>query len=475
MINAPTNAVSAEVTPIDTSARVPLLLLVGSGLVWLVVSGILALITSIQLHSPNFLTDFSWLTHGRAQAMRETSFVYGWAANAGLAIALWVLGRLGGNPLRALNWTIVGTLFWNFGVAAGLVGIGAGYMTSFSMLQLPGAIQPVMLFSYATIAISGVLAWGGRRTDGTFAAQWYAAAALFVFPWLFTAAQAVLIWSPVRGVAQAVAAGWFTQGAWTLWLAPLALSGAYYIIPKTAGRVIPGYEFAPLAFWVLIFVGGWTGGRHLIGGPVPAWVATLAVVAGGLLIFHYMVVLLNLRLVTHSAGTAAKYLRFGVIAYMLVGILELITSFRGAMTALQFTFFSSALEQLGLYGAVSMMFFGAIYYMVPRITGMAWASGALAAGHRVLVTLGIVLLVVSLGAAGWTQGRDLLNPQTGFGQILDHLRLPLLGVTAANLILLGANLLLLVNFCKTACSCCSRDVNTVQIFRQPTTLEASAT
>ena len=96
--------------------------------------------------------------------------------------------------------------------------------------------------------------WRGRvgKTDGTFASQWYAVAALFLFPWMLCAAQAVLLWWPVRGTVQAIAAGWYAQGAWSLWLAPLALTGAYYIVPKVAGRVLPTYESAPLGFWTLI-------------------------------------------------------------------------------------------------------------------------------------------------------------------------------------------------------------------------------
>lgn len=471
MINAPTNAASAEVTTIDTSARIPLLLLVGSGLVWLVVSGIFALIASIQLHSPHFLSDCSWFTHGRVQAIRESSFIYGWAANAGLALALWVLGRLGGNPLRALNWVVIGTLFWNLGLALGLAGIAGGYMTSFSMLQLPAAIQPLMLFAYAAIAISGILAWGGRRTDGTYAAQWYAVGALFMFPWLFSAAQAVLIWTPVRGTAQAIAASWFAQSAWTLWLAPLALGAAYYVVPKTSGKVVPGYEFAPLSFWVLVFLGAWTGGRHLIGGPVPAWVPTMAVTAASMLIFHYVVVLANLR--AGGRGVSGSYLGFGLMAYLLFGVLELVLCFRGTALGVQFTFLSVALEQLGLYAAVSMMLFGSLYYMVPRVAGAAWSSGSLATGHRIGVMIGIVLLLVSLVAAGWTQSGNLLDPKVSFAQINEHIRTPLLGVTAANLLLLGANLLLLVNFCKTACACSAAESRQA-LFRQPASLEVSA-
>ncbi len=476
MINAPTNAASAEVTAIDTQARGPLLLLLGSGLVWLVASGILALITSIQLHTPAFMADCEWLTFGRAQALRETAFVYGWCANAGLAVALWVLGRLGGYPLRGLNWVVVGTLFWNLGITAGLVGIATGDMTSFSLLQLPRYVQPLLAFAYATIAISGVLAWSGRKTDGTFAAQWYAVAALFIFPWLLVAAQAVLLWMPVRGTVQAIAAGWFTQGAWSLWLAPLALTGVYYIVPKVAGRVLPTYESAPLGFWTLIFMGAWTGGRHLIGGPVPAWISTMAVVASGLLLFHYIVILLNFRIAFRAKGTAIKFIRVGLVAYMVVGLLELITSFRAIAVETQFTFLATALEQLGLYGGVSMLFFGAIYYMVPRLTGTTWASAGLGAGHRVLVIFGVVLSVVTLAVAGWTQGSALLDAKTTYAVIFGEVRLSLLINSGAQIILLGANLLLLVNFLRTVCAsvCKSSAAPAQNLFQQPSTLEAHA-
>lgn len=480
MITSPTNArfepaaKAAEVTVVDTHARGPLLLLVGSGLAWLVLSGVLALIASIQLHSPAFLGNCPWLTYGHTQALRETAFVYGWAANAGLAIALWVLGRLGGYPLRALNWVFVGTLFWNLGVTVGLVGIALGDMTSFSLLQMPRYVQPLLVVAYCAIAISGVLAWNGRRTQGTYASQWYAAAALFVFPWLITAAQVVLLWSPLRGTLQAVAAGWYAQSLWSLWLAPLALAGAYYIVPKVSGRALRSYDFAPLGFWTLVFIGGWTGGRHLIGGPVPAWIPTIAVVACCMLLFHYFVLFLNLRVAAGTGGTALGFIKFGLVAYLLGGVLDAITSFRGVAVETQFTFLATAMEQLGLYGGISMMFFGGIYYMIPRLTGRPWASIGLTVGHRFLVTCGIILLVVTLAVAGWTQGTELLNDKVGIGDVFSRIRLTLMINSGAHLVLLAANMLLLLNFCRSACACCRTVTPAENPFHPSATLEAHA-
>ena len=96
-----------------------------------------------------------------------------------------------------------------------------------------------------------------------------------------------------------------------------------------------------------------------------------------------------------------------------------------------------------------MIFFGAIYFMVPRLSGNAWSSSGLTVGHRVLATIGVLVLVVTLAVAGWSEGADLLNPKTPFGDIIDHAKLPLLFHTGAQLVLLLGNLLLLINFLQT--------------------------
>jgi cytochrome c oxidase cbb3-type subunit 1 len=135
------------------------------------------------------------MTYGRAAAMQESAFIYGWAANAGLAVVLWILGRLGGFPLRSLNWVTFGTAFWNFALLVGIVGIALGDGTSHAWMHLPKYVLPLMLVAHGAISVAGVLAWTGRRQETTFAAQWYAIAALFLMPWLFSAAQMMLVFA----------------------------------------------------------------------------------------------------------------------------------------------------------------------------------------------------------------------------------------------------------------------------------------
>lgn len=451
MITAATQpADSADVTAVETAGRCPLLLLLASAAAWLVVSGILGLLASLQLHAPSFLAGCSFFTFGHMQAMAETAFTYGWIGNAAFAVVLWMLGRLSGEPLRAPNWVIAGTSFWNLGTFFALIGIGIGGGTAVPGLQIPGALQPIMLAAYAAIAVSGVLAWSGRRRDRMFAAQYYAVAALFLFPWLFSAAQVALIWSPVRGVAQAITAGWYAQCLWSLWIAPVILAAAYYVVPRVTGKVLPAYDNALLGFWLLVFIGGFTGGRHLVGGPVPAWVSSLAIVSAFLLLVHYFIIFLNLRPAWGGGGVALRFIGVGLLAYLLTGLVDAVTSVRGVAVATEWTLLDAAQAQLAVYGAATFILLGAIYFAVPRILGRAWASSGCVTGHWVLSLVGLLISVVALAGGGWTQSKELADAHVAFADITAHLSPWLLVAAAGQAVLLLGNLLFALNLVKTA-------------------------
>lgn len=462
---------SQEVSEIDANARFPLSLLLGAALLWLVVSGALALLNYAQALNPRILEDCAFFSFGRTQAIQETALIYGWVANAGFAVALWTLGRLGGSPLRSLNWSVVGTIFWNLGVVVGLVGIGLGDGTSIAFLHMPDYVQLLLLVSFGAIAVPGVLAWTGRKHKTAFAAQWYAVAALFLFPWLFTAAQAMLVWFPVRGTLQAITAGWFLQGAWTLWIAPMALAAAYYLVPKISGRVIPSYDFASLSFWTLLVVGGWTGGRHLIGGPVPAWIATIAIVSCAMLAFHYIVTAINLRFAFGHRSLSLKFIAFGVLAYVLGGFIDAATALRSVAQFTQFTWITQAQFQLALSGAFSLIIFGAIYFLVPRIANQAWPSAPLIRAHYVAALLGTLGLVVALTIAGIVQGRDLADAAIPFADIAVHTRPWLLAAAAAQAVLLVGNVILALHFVRMVAA--KPAVTAETLFVQPPAMEAS--
>ena len=473
MTNTATNADQAEVTAVEIQGRVPLLGLLASAGGWLVISGLFALVASIQLHTPGFLADCSLLTYGHTTALAQTAFIYGWFANAGLGLALWVLGRLGGEPLRATRWALVGTWFWNLGLTLGMIGIAAGHGTGFSFFQLPRYVDVILLFSYGAIALPGILAWTGRRRTMTYASQWYAVAGLYLFPWLFTLAQIMLLWHPARGSLQAVVSGWYAQSAWCLWLAPLALASAYYVVPRTTGKTLPSYEFAPIGFWTLIVIGSWTGGRHLIGGPVPAWIPTIAIVSAALILFHFAISFLNLRGALSGGSAAMRFIGVGILFYGLSGLADAVTSIRDVAVITEFTYVDTAIQSLALYGGGTLMLFGAAYFALPRLSGASPCR--FSGGVFTLSLIGVLLLVVSLFAAGWIQGNDLLNEKITFAQIATDTRSWLLSATAAQALLLLGNVIFFLNILRNVAASVSVQAKAaVDFIRQPSTTGVSA-
>jgi cytochrome c oxidase cbb3-type subunit 1 len=61
-----------------------------------------------------------------------------------------------------------------------------------------------------------------------------------------------------------------------------------------------------------------------------------------------------------------------------------------------------------------MVFFGAIYFIVPRITAREWPSPALIAAHFWLAAVGIAIYFIALTIGGWLQGTAMLDASKPF-------------------------------------------------------------
>ena len=183
----------AELREIDASTKWPVIVFLLSGLVWLLVGTGFALISSIKLHTPEFLGDYEWLTFGRARTAHLNAVVYGWSTNVAFAVAFWLMARLSRAQLRHAGLLIIAACFWNLGVTIGIVGILAGDSTSIEWLEIPPYATPLLFVAYALIGVWAVITFRFRKSEHIYVSQWYLLAALFWFPWLYSIAQIMLI------------------------------------------------------------------------------------------------------------------------------------------------------------------------------------------------------------------------------------------------------------------------------------------
>jgi len=457
---------------IDASTRVPVVVFVASAVAWLLFGTLLAVISSIKLHVPAFLGDLEFLTYGRTRGVETTALLYGWGFNAAFALSLWLMARLSRGCLLSPVLLMVAALFWNLGVTIGIVGIFVGDGSSLEGLDMPGYAAPVLFLAYLFVGIWAVQTFQSGRSEHVYISQWYVLAALFWFPWMFSLAQIMLFVSPVRGTVQSLVHTWFVQGLFYLWFVPIGVAAIYYFLPKLLSRPISNYYLSVYGFWTLAAFGGWAGMSRLAGGPVPAWVVSVGIAATLMLLVTWVVAVVNFfptlfvgRSGEHAPGVF-RFIAFGAVAFIVTLLAAVVLSLRGVAEIVQFTFVYTAQAQLSFYGFFSMVAFGGLYYLIPRVLGTEWRSPALIGFHFWLSAIGVLLSVGALALAGSKQGYAMNILPAGqetpvpVATIVQQLLPYLSAQTLASTLLLLGHLVFAVNLTRSLCAAFSSALRT---------------
>ncbi len=401
----------------DASSRPLVFFFLCSAVAWLLVASFAGLTSSIKLHEPDWLTSWAWLTFGRIRTIHLNAVAYGWAPMAGLGIALFVIPRLLKTPLMGAKFAFLGGALWNAALIAGLGAIGAGFSDGLEWLEIPWQIDILFAAGGALVGMPLVMTLVNRRVEHLYVSVWYMGCALFWLPVLFIVANVPGLH---HGVEQATMNWWFGHNVLGLFYTPLALASVYYFLPKVIGRPVQSYNLSLLGFWGLAFFYGQVGGHHLIGGPVPAWLVTLSIVQSLMMIVPVVAFTVNQYQTLEGRLAALRYsptLRFigvGGLMYTASSVQGSLEALRSVNVVTHFTHYTVAHAHLGLYGFVSFVFFGAIYFVMPRISAREWPYPWLISAHFWLASLGFGIYFIALTTGGWLQGLAMLDATRPF-------------------------------------------------------------
>ena len=433
-----------ERAAIDASTRGPVILFIGSSIFWLVIGTCLKVVADWQLSFPSLLDFTALFTYGRIEPAQSNILIYGWASTAAFGAGLWVTARLSRVPLLHKKLLISAGIIWNLGVIIGSAGILVGDGNSIPGLDFPGYASPSLLIAYALIASWIIITLCYRQPGALFVSQWFIFAGFLCFPWLYATANILLVWNPVQASAQGPIACWFLENLTNLWLAPVAIGTGFYIVPKLISRPIASPSLSVLGFWTLILFGSWTGISNLFGGPIPAWMMGAGVAASIMLIIPVFSIAMNLHLTLSgkyevmSWSPALRFTVFGLYGFFFSGILATLLALPKFHGALQFSDVFAGASLLSLYGFVSMTFFGAIYYIVPRLINAEWPCVTLIRCHFWLVLTGLVLALSALFLGGLLQGFAQFDVSSTFRSSIEFVSpFRLLSAIASVLFLLG--------------------------------------
>ncbi|MGJ8649796.1 MAG: cbb3-type cytochrome c oxidase subunit I [Opitutaceae bacterium] len=445
-------AVRAELSEIDASIRTSALFFTVSAIFWLLAGTVFALITAYKAHEPSFMGDSALSTFGRMRSAHLNAMALGWGNNIIFAVGLWIMARLCRSPIRHGGLLLIAGIFWNIGLTVGIVGIIMGDITSVEWLEIPHYATPLLALSYALIGVWGVMAFKFRKGEHVYVSQWYILAGLFWFPWLYIVAQVMIIWFPARGVVQSVTNWWFAHNVLGLWLTPMALATAYYLIPKVLGRPIYSYYLSVLGFWALAIFYNWAGVHHLIGGPIPVWLISAGIVASIMMVIPVIVVGLNHHMSVvglHKEVWRSPTLRFvvfGAISYTLVSLIGSSMALRSVNEITHFTHFTVGHAHHGVYAFFSMIMFGGVYYMMPRLLKREWPSAGLIKLHFWGSAIGISIMLFALHVIGWIQGVQMNDATIPFLDIVQNMIPWLKARTISGVFLTVGHIAFAVNF-----------------------------
>jgi cytochrome c oxidase cbb3-type subunit I len=445
----------SEASRVDRSIRVPVLIFFASGVFWLIVASAFWLLASSQMHKPTAwwaLPGVAWLSFGRSYPVFLNCFVYGWATCAGIGAGIWLMARFCRVPFRSSLFPILAAVIWNIGLSVGVLSILAGATAGFQLLELPSYAAFILFLGLLMVVLWAITIFWNRRPGPTYISQWYILGAFLWFSWIYATANILLTFAGAPGPAQPAINWWYIGSLLDLWLTPIALGIAYYLIPKLVERPVYSYRLALFGFWSLALFGGWTGITQLIGGPLPAWMITASIVAKVLMLLPVLAVAANYHLTIKGSfeelrwNPSVRFIVIGSMAYTAYAVEGSLISFRSIGQIMQFTLVTVGHSQLGLFGFYSMILFGAYYYIVPKLVGRQWLSQAMVMAHFWFCVVGIGLLFFDLTIGGSIQGFALQDPQIPMVAVSDLIQPFLMIQNFAVLLLVVANLIFAAAF-----------------------------
>jgi cytochrome c oxidase cbb3-type subunit 1 len=452
-IDLPTSEVEqVERALIDASTRVPVLMFYTSAILWLLLGTLVAGFVSFKLHAPDLLANVSFLTWGRVRPAHMNIMIYGWASMAGMGTGVWLMARLCRTVLRHPLLLVAGAGFWNLGVLLGVGAILAGDSTGYQWLEFPSYAAIVLFLAYSLIMSWAVLMFRFRRGEQIYITQWYLVGAFLWFPWLYAAAQVMLFVVPVQGVMQAAVSWWYANNLLFLWFGAIGLGTAYYMIPKVIGRPVYSYQLATIGFWTYALFSSWTGMQRLVDGPFPAWMITASIAATILTIIpvatvglnHHMTMQGNFNLLRYSP--TLRFTVFGAISYTVFSVFGVLLSLRSVARYVNFTEASVAYSHMGLYAFYSMVIFGSMYYIVPRLVGREWRYGSLIKLHFWSSVYGVGLMTLMLLVGGLVQGLSMETPSLVFTESTQSVMPYLRGRSLAGMLMMVSHFIFAFHF-----------------------------
>lgn len=393
---------------------------VGAAAFWLLVGTTVGQYLGMKFIWPE-IDKIAWLSFGRLRPVHTNTVFWGWASMAMIGLGYFVVARTSNTTIYRLRWGWISWWLINAAVLSGAIFLMAGvnngggeyreYIWPIAALFAAGLFVTFLNF-YKTVA--------NRKTGDIYISNWYLLAGL-----IWTLVLVTIAYLPFyqEGLGETVIQGYYMHQGVGMWFMTFTLGLVYYYLPTALNKPIYSYALGILAFWTQMLFYTMIGTHHFIFSPLPWWLQTTAIVFSMGMFIPVIAGTTNFLMTMRGSWDSVKVSY--VIPFLLVGIIfYFVGSSQGSFQAFRFTNyvwhftdFNVAHSHMTMYGIISFLLWGCIYFILPQLTGHR-PKQILVGVHFWFALLGLMAYMFSMMIGGtlkglsWMDGKPFIESVT---------------------------------------------------------------
>jgi cbb3-type cytochrome c oxidase subunit I len=380
-----------------------------AAMITVLISALFGLMVATKFNFPTFMGGHAWETWGRLRYNHTQGIFFGWLGNAFIAFCYYVVPRLTNSPVtsRKLGWVMF--WLWNFAVVLpGWVLVCAGFSQPLEWAEFPLVVDLFVVLAFLLMLVQFVKPFLRVPAGELYVSGWYIVGGLVFTTFAYPIGN--LVPELVAGAKGAAFSGLWIHDAVGLFVTPLAVSMAYYIIPAVTRRPIYSHFISMLGFWLLFFIYPLNGTHHYVYSAIPMSAQRGAIIASVYLGFDVILVVTNLLLSLRGssgkvgADISLRFIWFGVVSYLIVSLQGSMQSIMPVNRFIHFSDWVIGHSHLAMIGFASFSAAGALAHIWSNMPGARYNVRAMGWAYW-LLAIGLGLMVLDLTAAGLVEGQ----------------------------------------------------------------------
>jgi len=371
-------------------------------------TGLFGLLTAYKFVAPDALGDVAVVTWGRLRSCHTQGVFFAWFGNVFLAFLYYGVPRLAAQPVTSQRLGQVIFVAWNaLAVVPGWTLVLLGYSQPLEWAEFPVVVDVVAVIVLALVAVQFVPPFLKLRVAQLYVSSWYIVSALLFMVLAYPIGNFVPELMP-GGMGAAFSSLW-THHAVDLFVTPLALSIAYYVIPAATQRPIYSHLLSLIGFWLLLAIAPFNGMHYGSWSPLSTLDQKSAVLTSVYLTADVCLVVFNLLMSMRGNGArivdnvGLRFVCTGVVFYLLVSLLDAAQAVTPLSQQVQFTDWAVGRSHLAMLGFGSFVAIGGLIHAWEHTPSTRYSAAALSAAYWLLL-VGLLLMVLDLTVAGLIQG-----------------------------------------------------------------------